>query len=947
MVWNEDLNKIKEEFDTDLEKGLTDKQAANLLRQNGFNQLPTSKKKSIWKMALEHILEPFTFVLVALLVIAAVLNKWPEVVVIALIVILEMVLSIYQERKAMNSLDSLKKLVKDHAVVIREGKKFTIDVKNLVVGDLVYLEAGMFLPADVRIVQSFNLRVNESLLTGESNLITKTTEPINKPDLAIGDRTNMAFMSTMIAAGSGLGIVVATAKNTEIGKITKLLQEEEEPKSPLSKQITFIVRTICMFALALGIFIFCIQYLVSKNTWSDALIFTIALVVAVIPEGLSVIVTVALSLGSRRMAKHNAIVKRLNAVETLGQVNVICSDKTGTLTENRMTVSKYFVKDEVEDAGTLKMSTLQRKLFLQCLVLDNNSSVADKKMTGDPTEIALLKWAEDLKVDSNKIQRSYGRVHELPFDSDRKLMSTINKYENKTYLFTKGAADNLIKRCTYYLVDDKKVKMSSALKEELNAQLQNMSDQALRVLGAAYREIKTEHDYNDLNYMESNLIFLGLVGMIDPPRREVKEVLVHTREAGIDTKMITGDHLNTAVAIGKELTILEHKEQAISGAQIDKMSDKALKRDIHKYQVFARVSPEHKVRIIKALQANGNIVSMTGDGVNDAPSLKAANIGVAMGITGTDVAKEASQVVLTDDNFLTIVDAIEEGRNIYNKLKRIICFIVITNLAQVLAISIGIFLNWGDLLSALQVLWINLIVESFLSITMSMGPNNPKLMKEKPIGKKENILRGSLKFIIYVSVITAALLIVTYKFLPGALGTDVNVEGYIYAFVFMSNAPVFYSMSFAVGRNDFMFNKMLWQNKTFLISVLAAFVINVGLVFIPGVNTAFGVKGSIGFVEWICCFAIAIVPTILLELFKGFLLLIKPKVNQKVEAKYPELAAKQKEKAKQKKQKQDKFLEKKAKHDEVVDEKIEKVKVKIDKKKKAKKKKQQSKKNKK
>lgn len=937
MFWNEDIDKIKENLNTDLQKGLTDKQAINLLKANGPNALPTSKKKSVFKMCIEHLLEPFTFVLIALLVIAAVLSKWPEVVVISLIVILELVLSVYQERKAMNSLDSLKKLVKENAVVIREGKKFTIDVKNLVVGDLVYLEAGMFLPADVRIVQSFNLRVNESLLTGESNLIMKTIDPLEKENLPIGDRTNMAFMSTMIAAGSGLGVVVATGKNTEIGKITELLQEEEEPKSPLNKQITFLVRTICLFALALGIFIFCIQYLVSGSKWQDALMFTIALVVAVIPEGLSVIVTVSLSLGSRRMAKQNAIVKRLNAVETLGQVNVICSDKTGTLTENRMTVTKYFVKDEVEDGETLKLSTRQRKLFLQCLVLDNNSSVAEKKVTGDPTEIALLKWAEDLKLNSNKIQKSFPRIHELPFDSDRKLMSTVNHYEKKQYVFTKGAADNLLKHCTHYLIDDKKVKMTEAVKTNFIAKLQEMSNQALRVLGAAYREISGSN-FNNVKRTESNLIFLGLVGMIDPPRKEIKEVLVHTREAGIDTKMITGDHLNTAVAIGKELTILDHKEQALSGEDIDKLSDRVLKRDIHKYQVFARVSPEHKVRIIKAIQASGNIVSMTGDGVNDAPSLKAANIGVAMGITGTDVAKEASQVVLTDDNFLTIVDAIEEGRNIYNKLKRIICFIIVTNLAQVIAITFGIFMNWGDLLSPLQVLWINLIVESFLAITMSMGPNNPKLMKEKPIGKKENILRGSGKFIVYVAVITAVLLIVCYRFLPAALGTNLDPEGLVYTFVFMSNAAVFYSMSFSVGRNDFMFSKLLFQNWPFLISVLVAFLANAALVFIPVVNSAFGIDTNISFVHWLIFFALSIVPTILLELFKGFILLIKPKVDEKVATKHPEYMAKKQHKAETKKKKEDKFLAKKEKHDEKVDKKINKAKTKIEKKHKKKKK---------
>ncbi|MGL5268178.1 MAG: cation-translocating P-type ATPase [Spiroplasma sp.] len=936
MFWNEDVSKIKDKLNTDLEKGLNDKQAAGLLRKNGLNQLPTSKNKSIFSMILEHLLEPFTFVLLALLIIASVLGKWAEVVVIVLIIILEMFLSIYQEWKAMNSLDSLKKLVKDHAVVIREGKKYTIDVKNLVVGDLIYLEAGMFLPADVRIVQSFNLRVNESLLTGESNLIIKITEPIAKENLAIGDRINMAFMSTMIAAGSGLAIVVATGKDTEIGKITKLLQDEKEPKSPLSRQIIFLVRTICIAALVLGIFIFCIQYFIANTTWGNSLIFTIALVIAVIPEGLNVIVTVSLSLGSRRMAKANAIVKRLNAVETLGQVNVICSDKTGTLTENKMTVTKYYLKDDIEESETLKLTTSQKKLFLECLVLDNNSSLSHNKIIGDPTEAALLKWAEDLKINSNSLQNIYPRIHELPFDSDRKLMSTINKYHDKNYLFIKGAPDNLLERCSYLLIDDEKVKMTAAFKAKINEQLHTMSNQALRVLGAAYKEIKQNHDFNDLDYMESNLTFLGLVGMIDPPRKEVKDALINAKAAGINTKMITGDHLNTAIAVAKELTILEYSNQAISGEEIERISDKRLKKDIHKYQVFARVSPEHKVRIIKALQANGDIVSMTGDGVNDAPSLKAANIGVAMGITGTDVAKEAAQVILTDDNFLTIIDAIEEGRNIYNKLKRIICFIIITNLSQVLAIILGIFLKWQDILTPLQILWINLIVESFLAITMSMGPNNPKLMKNRPIDKKENILKGSWKFIIYVAVITSTLLLLTFKFLPLGLGSIPDM-GYIYAFVFMVNAPVFYSMSFAIGKEDFIFSKLFLLNRPFLISVVFSLAINALIVFVPGLSTAFGIDASISFIAWICCLAIAVVPTILLELFKLFLLYVQPKINKQMKVIFPKFVARKQKVTKKKGEIENKILKSKAKQDERIDKKIEKVKAKARKKRKQKK----------
>lgn len=876
MYWKDDINKVAADLNTDLEKGLTANQAATILKKEGFNQLPMTKQKSVLRLVFEYLIEPFNLVLVALLVIAGILGRYPEVVVIVLIVIIEIFLGVYQEKKAANSLDALKKLVKNNAVVIREGKKFTIDAKELVVGDLIYLEAGMFLPADVRIIQSFNLRFNESILTGESNLVIKTVNPINVENLGIGDRTNMGFMSTMVAVGSGLAIVVATGKNTEIGKITKLLQEAKEPKSPLSKQITFLITTICILAVLLGVAIFCIDFFANKAHWADALIFGVALAIAIIPEGLNAIVTVSLSLGSRRMAKKNAIVKRLNAVETLGQVNVICSDKTGTLTENKMTVQKYWLDEEIKEAMSFENATLQETLFLQALVLDNNSSVADQKITGDPTEAALLKWAEDLKINSRQIQKKYRRIHELPFDSDRKLMSTINKYDDKKYLFIKGAPDNLIKHCTHILIGNKKMKLTKELRITVTKNIAKMSDDALRVLGAGYRVLLAEHDYNDIQYMEKNIIFLGLVGMIDPPRREVKNSLAITKAAGITTKMITGDHVNTAVAIGKELGLLTDKDQAISGDKIERLTDKKLKQQIHKYQVFARVSPEHKVRIIKALQAHKDVVSMTGDGVNDAPSLKAANIGVAMGITGTDVAKEASQVVLTDDNFSTIVDAIEEGRNIYNKLKRIICFIIVTNISQVLAIIIASLLKWGNLLTPLQILWINLIVESVLSITMSMGPNNPRLMLEKPINGKENILKGSWKFIIYIAVILCGLLLVSFYFLPKQLGysgdyNSSDYHGFIYTFIIMVNAPVFYAISFSLGRHEPIFTKKIFHNRAFYISVLISFALNVLIVFVPGLSDVFGIKIQVGFVEWIVCLAIAMIPTVCLEVFKFLL----------------------------------------------------------------------------
>lgn len=868
MFWNDDTKAIIKNLNTNIEKGLKEETAKELLKVKGLNQLPTTKKKPLWKIVAAHLIEPFMFVLFALLVVVSVLQQWSEVVVIFLIIFIETSLSTYQEMKAAYSLDALRKLVQQHAVVIRDGKKYNIDVQNLVVGDLIYLEAGMFIPADVRIVQSSNLRIDESLLTGESIPITKTIEPINKKQLAIADRTNMGFMSTIVSAGSGQAIVVATGIETEIGKINKLLQEEKEPKSPLSKQIVFLIRAVSVIALILGIGVFLIQYFLLSSSTIESLVFVIALVIAVVPEGLLVIITVALSLGSRRMAKKNAIVKKLNAVETLGQVNVICSDKTGTLTENKMTVKKFYLNEEISDATDFKYKTWQEQLFLDSLILANNSQVEKDKIVGDPTETALLIWAQTLDIAPSTVQKMFKRIHELPFDSNRKLMSTINYYEEKKeHLFIKGAPDTLIKRCNYLLIGKEKIKMTDKIKSDIIKKIQLMTDEALRVLGSAYKEVNPKNDYNNFDSMENDLIFLGLVGMIDPPRKEVRDVLVKTKLAGINTRMITGDHINTAVAIGKELNILQHKNQAINGDVIEDLSQEQLEKDINNYQVFARVSPEHKVRIVKALQTQGNIVSMTGDGVNDAPSLRAANIGVAMGITGTDVAKEASQMVLTDDNFGTIVDAIEEGRNIYNKLKRIIAFILITNFSQVVAIILGAAFQVGDLLTPLQILWINLIVESILAITMSMGPNNPKLMSEKPISKKDNVLNGSWIFIIGTSIILGVLLVITAIYLPKVLHFK-PFAGFIYVFVIMVNAPVFYSISFSLGRNTSLFNKLIFKNRIFLMSVLLSFALNCIIIFTPGINKAFDITEEISFVSWIYCLLIALVPTVVLELYK-------------------------------------------------------------------------------
>ncbi|WP_342276342.1 cation-translocating P-type ATPase [Spiroplasma endosymbiont of Nebria brevicollis] len=881
MIWNEKTKDLANQLNTNIVTGLSEEAAAKLLLETGTNQLPISKKKPIWKIILQHFLEPFVLVLIALAIVAVAIGQWQEASVVFLIVIVDAILSTYQEVKAATSLDALKKLVSSQSVVIRDGNKHDINAQDLVIGDLIYLEAGMFVPADVRIIQSYNLRTNESLLTGESTLVTKTTEALKDEKLSISEQTNIAFMSTAVATGSGLGIVHATAKTSEIGKITKLLQAEKELKSPLTKQMAFLIRLISIFALALGLVMFLVQFFVSEKRAIDSLIFGIALAIAVIPEGLQVIVTVALSLGSSRMAKKHAIIKHLPAVETLGQVDIICSDKTGTLTQNKMTVQKYYLTEVVQDADKFIRKNQQEQLFLDCLVLCNNSEFHKNKTVGDPTEAALVNFAEHLKFSTKEINTKHKRIYEIPFDSERKVMSTVNEYEKDTYVFVKGAADNMINVCSHILIGDERIKITPEIKKDILEKMDEMSNAALRVLGTSYKVITNEKkDYSNVDEIESQLTFLGLVGMIDPPRREVKGALVRTRRAGIDTIMITGDHLNTAVAIGQDLGLIENKSQAISGKLIDEMSEEALNANINQYRVFTRVSPEHKVRIVKALQSHNKIVSMTGDGVNDAPSLKAANIGVAMGITGTDVAKEASQMVLTDDNFSTIVDAIEEGRNIYNKIKRIVCFVLITNMAQVLAIVFGAIFKWDELLQPIQILWINLIVESVIAIPMSMGPNNPDLMLDKPIKRNDRIISGSWRFIGVVSVILSTLLILTFHFLPPILNEAIT-DGYVFVFVIMVNAPIFYAFSFVSGAKTSIFSKVTWRNKFIWMAALIAFFINALIIFTPKIQDAFSIHEAFRVTDWLICVVLSTIPMWLLEIYKGVRILISYIKNKK------------------------------------------------------------------
>lgn len=863
--YNQEVETVIAELATNKKDGLDSSIVEKKLKENGFNELSKKNKKTVFKIIISNFLEPFILVLLALLIIVGSLKQWSELGVILLIIVAELVLTIFQEVKSQKALESLKKIVKQKAVVIRNNKKIEIDARDLVVGDLVYLEAGMFVPADVRIIESFNLQVNESLLTGESKSVIKNSVCLKKDNLGVHEQTNIAFMSTSVVFGSALAVVIKTGENTEIGKINSLLKNQQEPLSPLNKQIMVLIRSVSILAIILSTILFLIQKFVFNYSIADGILYAIALAIAVIPEGLFIVVSASLSLASKRMALNHAIVKKLSSVETLGQVNVICTDKTGTLTENKMSVVRYFLNDDVQTEKEKMNSSLQVKLFMNALVLANNGALDNGKLVGDPTETALLKWSLQLGIDYTKVQLKYERIKEIPFDSQRKMMSSVNINNHDNYLFTKGSFDNLMPRCTHFLINDKRIKATKEMKEEVFNKTKNMAKDALRVLAIAYKPLtETELEKEDL---ENDLVFLGLVALVDLPRKEVKDSLLQVQQANIIVKMITGDSQDTALAIAQQLNIAQFQNQVISGAEIENLTDKQLQEVVTKKHVYARVDPTHKVRIVKALQDNNNIVAMIGDGVNDAASLKKSDIGVAMGHTGSDVAKEAAQLVLTNDNFSTILSAIKEGRNIYNKLKISIGLILIVNLAQVLAIILSTIFGFGQILGALQILWVNLIVESVLAINITMAKNDDEVMFLKPVKKGTNILKNIWIYIVISAFSFAIVLLLSFKYLPLIFNQNNNA----FVFIVLINSCLLIALSLSCQKK-FIFNKIIFNNMPLLISIFICFILNAMVIFIPGLNNTFNVSTAVSFVNWIYCLLISFIPMLFLE---GIKLIIK------------------------------------------------------------------------
>ena len=730
---------------TTVADGLSTDTAAQRLAQNGPNALAQGKKKTLAERFLDQFKDFMIMVLLAAALIAGfVVHEWADAGIILAVVILNAIFGVFQESKAEEAIDALAKMATPNAHVRRGGQILTIPSSELVVGDIVLLEAGDVVPADLRLVESANLQIEESALTGESVPVDKQVDPLTGADVGIGDRTNMAFMNSNITYGRGVGVVVATGMQTEVGRIAGMLNAAHETTTPLQDNLKALGKTLTIMILVIAVIVFGVGVWRGAESVPEMFLTAISLAVAAIPEGLPAIVTIILALGTQKMAKRNALVRKLPAVETLGSTDIIASDKTGTLTQNKMTVEKVYYDGTLHDASA---GITSANPIMTIMNFANDTQVQDDgKLLGDPTETALVAYGKTQGFDLDAALTKEPRVAEVPFDSERKLMTTIHQLADGRYLVaTKGAPDQLLKRSTKLATGDAVAPLTATDQKQILSANKGMATQALRVLGMAYKHLDTLPDTIDTTTIEQDLIFAGLVGMIDPERPEAAKAVAEAKAAGIRPMMITGDHQDTAEAIAARLGIIEPSDDAavITGAELDKQSDAEFEKNVTKYSVYARVAPEHKVRIVNAWQKRGKVVAMTGDGVNDAPALKAADIGIGMGITGTEVSKGASDMVLADDNFSTIVIAVEEGRKVFSNIQKSIQYLLSANLGEVLTLFMMTMLGW-DLLAPVHILWINLVTDTFPAIALGVEPTEPGIMKQKPRGRASNFFTGGV-----------------------------------------------------------------------------------------------------------------------------------------------------------------------------------------------------------
>ncbi|HAT4255719.1 TPA: calcium-transporting P-type ATPase, PMR1-type [Clostridium perfringens] len=866
MWYKKSKNEILQELDVDEKNGLSSTEALRRLEKYGKNKLETKKKKTLFKQFLSQLKDVMIYILIIAAIISAFLGEISDALIILLVIIINAVIGVIQESKAEKALDALKELSTPKALVKRDGSLKEILSEDIVPGDIVIIDAGRYIPGDLRLIDTANLKIEESAFTGESVPSEKDASFLPDKEIPIGDQNNMAFMSTLATYGRGVGVVVGTGMNTEIGKIAKMIEQEENDETPLQKKLSELGKILGFLAVGICILIFIISFFQGRDLL-EMFLTSISLAVAAIPEGLPAIVAIVLALGVQRMVKKNAIIRKLPAVETLGSVSIICSDKTGTLTQNKMTVTTVYTNDSYIKESDFNLNDNESKLLVDCMVLCNDATYSEKSQTGDPTEIALLESPFKLNILKEKLEKEFKRIDEIPFDSDRKLMTTVNLVDDKkARVFTKGALDSILSICNKISVNGKLLDFSKEYKAKVLENSNIMSDKALRVLAFAYKDISKENIV--LDSLEKDLVFIGMVGMIDPPRLEVKDSIKLCKSAGITPVMITGDHKNTAFAIANELGIAEDISQAITGHEIDRFKEEEFNEKIINYRVFARVSPEHKVKIVKAFKSHGNIVSMTGDGVNDAPSLKAADIGVAMGITGTDVSKGASDMILTDDNFSTIVSAVEEGRKIYLNIKKSIVFLLSCNLGEILTLFTAILLNWNSPLQPIHILWVNLITDSFPALALGVDKTKEDVMNNPPRNPKESIFIKSDKIQLIINgVLIGGITLFAFK-LGERLYADSLIHAQTMAFVVLSVSQLFLSLSLRSNTKS-AFSLGIFSNKYLVYSILLGIFLQVIIISISFIANIFKVTPLLLY-DWIVVILVSLIPFAINEILKLF-----------------------------------------------------------------------------
>ena len=894
--FQKDVEEVEKELQTNLEKGLTTEEVTKRREKYGLNELKSKKKKSLFQKFLDQFKDFSIIVLIIAAIVSGVVGVAEgegitDTIIILIVVVVNAIIGVTQESKAEKSLEALQKLTDHASKVIRNGEVTVVPAKELVPGDIVVLDTGDYIPADLRIIEAVNLKSQESSLTGESVPVEKMTEKIEDEETSLGDRLNMLFSSSLVTYGRGKGIVVETGMTTEVGKIAGMINQADEQTTPLQDKLNKLGKTLGIAALVICVFIFIVGLIQGKEP-IHMFMTAVSLAVAAIPEGLVAVSTIVLAIGVQKMVKRNAIVKRLPAVETLGSATVICSDKTGTLTQNKMTVEKIFINSETKDLEEYKNNITEdiKKLVYVNMFCNDTKISKDGTLTGDPTETALVDMAFRLDFDPS-IYDQMPRVEEIPFDSDRKLMTTVNKVNEKYVVFTKGGVDELLNRCNSYLLNGEIKQDLENYTKIIRENNENMAKEALRVLAGAYKEIDHEPSKEEMEKIENDLTFIGMVGMIDPPREEAKKAVEKCKTAGIKTVMITGDHKITATAIAKKLGILENEDEAITSTELEKMSDEDLEKNVRHYSVYARVSPEHKVRIVKAWQKNGEIVAMTGDGVNDSPALKTSDIGCAMGIVGTDVAKEAADVILTDDNFATIVSAVEEGRRIYDNILKVIQFLLSSNVGEIVVLFLAtlctpLFANWFgitdiahlEILLPIHILWINLVTDSLPALALAFDPANKDIMNRKPNKPGKGVFtKGMTWRVIYQGIMIGLLtlgafmigLATTTEPIDGLTLDESKIEvGQTMAFVTLALSELVHV--FNVRNNKVsVFKTGIKGNSKLIWATLASAALMLVILFIPALRNIFSIPilPTENIIELI---GLIIAPLIIVELFKLF-----------------------------------------------------------------------------